>query len=292
MVMIVLLSSNACNAQIKHTKSTTVKIYGNCEMCEKTIEKAGNEKKVAQVDWNKDTKLATITFDSTKTNTNAILKKIALAGYDSDEFLAPEDAYANLPECCQYERVKKVKNSMTATTMNHDMHEEDMMKEDMKEEMKSNATNTDEEKQTKEEVNQLNSVFNNYFELKDAFVQSDASIVTNTAKKLNATIKAVNMNKLSMDEHMAWMKVVDKITTTTEQISKSNDIEKQRTYFNDLSENIYALIKVAETTTPVYYQHCPMYNDGANWLSKENAIKNPYYGNKMLSCGKTIEVIE
>ena len=27
---------------------------------------------------------------------------------------------------------------------------------------------------------------------------------------------------------------------------------------------------------------------GANWLSKENAVKNPYYGSKMLTCGKTV----
>jgi hypothetical protein len=31
---------------------------------------------------------------------------------------------------------------------------------------------------------------------------------------------------------------------------------------------------------------------GANWLSKENAIKNPYYGSSMLTCGKTVEIIE
>jgi hypothetical protein len=37
-----------------------------------------------------------------------------------------------------------------------------------------------------------------------------------------------------------------------------------------------------------------MYNDGkgANWLSKESAIKNPYYGSQMLSCGKTVETIK
>jgi hypothetical protein len=37
-----------------------------------------------------------------------------------------------------------------------------------------------------------------------------------------------------------------------------------------------------------------MFNDGkgANWLSKENAIKNPYYGSSMLSCGKTTETIK
>jgi len=37
-----------------------------------------------------------------------------------------------------------------------------------------------------------------------------------------------------------------------------------------------------------------MYNDGkgANWLSTENGVKNPYYGSQMLNCGKTIETIK
>ncbi|MCB6062692.1 heavy-metal-associated domain-containing protein, partial [Flavobacterium psychrophilum] len=86
----VLLSFTSCNAQIKNAKTETVKVYGNCDMCEKTIEKAGNLKKIAKVDWNLDTKMATITYDSKVTNQDAILKRIALSGYDSDKFLAPD----------------------------------------------------------------------------------------------------------------------------------------------------------------------------------------------------------
>ena len=60
-----------------------------------------------------------------------------------------------------------------------------------------------------------------------------------------------------------------------------------------LSKNMYASIKVSKQETPTYYHHCSMANNGkgADWLSKENAIKNPYYGSQMLSCGKTIETI-
>ena len=79
---ILLFSFSSCNAQIKNAKTESVKIYGNCEMCEKTIETAGSVKKIANVDWNKDSKMATITYDSTKTNQDEILKRIALAGYD------------------------------------------------------------------------------------------------------------------------------------------------------------------------------------------------------------------
>lgn len=55
-------------------------------MYKSTIEKAGNVKNVAGVDWNKDTQMASFTYDVSKTNQEEILKRIALAGYDSDRF--------------------------------------------------------------------------------------------------------------------------------------------------------------------------------------------------------------
>ena len=57
---------------------------------------------------------------------------------------------------------------------------------------------------------------------------------------------------------------------------------------------MYELIKVSKHTEIIYYQQCPMYNDGkgANWLSKESVIKNPYFGSMMISCGKTVETLK
>lgn len=104
--IILLLSSVVMTAQIKNSKTTTVKIYGNCGMCKKTIEKAGNLKNISSVNWNKDTKLAVLTYDASKINPSKILAKIALAGYDSDKIKAKKEDYENLPECCQYDRVK------------------------------------------------------------------------------------------------------------------------------------------------------------------------------------------
>ena len=104
MVIVVLLSSVNSFAQIKNAKTETVKIYGNCEMCKTTIEKAGNVKNVATVEWNKDTKMAILNYDDKKTSQDEILKRIALVGYDSEKFLAPDDVYAKLSGCCQYNR--------------------------------------------------------------------------------------------------------------------------------------------------------------------------------------------
>ena len=108
MVATFVLLSITIHAQIKNSKTETVKIYGNCGMCETKIEKAGTIKNIAKVDWNQETQMATLTYDATKTNQDEILKRIALAGYDSDKFLAPDHVYNNLHGCCQYERVAKI----------------------------------------------------------------------------------------------------------------------------------------------------------------------------------------
>ena len=93
---------------------------------------------------------------------------------------------------------------------------------------------------------------------------------------------------------MVWMKVVANLKEDAEHISDTKDAGNQRDHFATLSKSIYELIKVSKQDTPTYFQHCPMANDGkgADWLSKENTIKNPYFGSMMLSCGKTVETIK
>jgi hypothetical protein len=60
-------------------------------MCKTNIEKAGNIKKTVIWDKTKDSEWQQ--YDASKTNTDEILKRIALVGYDSDKFLAPDSTY-------------------------------------------------------------------------------------------------------------------------------------------------------------------------------------------------------
>lgn len=282
MIAISVLLSTTGNAQIKNAKTESVKIYGNCGMCETKIEKAGNIKKIANVDWNQETQMATLTYDAKKTNQDEILKRIALVGYDSDKFLAPDDVYNNLHGCCQYDRVAKVpvKEETTSIASNGDH---------------SNHSNHSETSTTViQGENQLKVVFDNYFLVKDALITSNGNSTASASKELVTAINNVKMDKLDMDVHMVWMKVVNTIQKDAENIANTKDVKIQRDHFTSLSKEIYTLIKVSKYETPVYYQFCPMFNDGkgANWLSKENAVKNPYYGSMMLSCGKTVETIK
>lgn len=103
MAITLLLSVTLSNAQSKNNVTETVKINGNCGMCKKTIETAANNK-TANLTWDVDSKIATVTYDSKKTSLDEILKRVANVGYDNEKFTAPTTAYNKLPGCCQYDR--------------------------------------------------------------------------------------------------------------------------------------------------------------------------------------------
>ncbi|MDQ0967829.1 hypothetical protein QFZ20_003232 [Flavobacterium sp. W4I14] len=123
-----------------------------------------------------------------------------------------------------------------------------------------------------------------YYEVKDALISSNASVAGTKATTLINAIKANEKTKAS--------KVLrDKILFDAEHIAESKDIEHQRDHFTSLSTDFYALVKAVKLNDkPVYYAYCPMKK--SYWLSEGEAIKNPYYGNKMLTCGKVAEVLK
>lgn len=96
-------------SQIQNQKTESVRIYGNCNMCKKRIEKAANLKNKVHAIWDPETQMAMVTYDSIQSKMDDILKRIALAGYDSDLFRASEEAYKKLHTCCQYQRPPAVK---------------------------------------------------------------------------------------------------------------------------------------------------------------------------------------
>lgn len=294
-----LLITQIAFAQIKNATTETVKIYGNCGGCEKTIEAAGNLKKEAMVDWNKDTKLATITYNTKKTNRDEILKRIALAGYDSDEYLAPEASYDKLAKCCQYDRTAMTasmdnKMEMNQAGMDHSkMDHGNEKKTAMSHEGMDHSKMSDETEMAVGD-DQLKMVFDHYFELKNALVATDATNAAKQANMLETALSKVQMNKLTDKSHQVWMKTMKPLAQDAKTIAAGKDIKKQRQAFINLSTNMIELMKSSEVDAPVYVQFCPMANngEGAKWLSRESDVKNPYYGSMMLTCGSVKETIK
>lgn len=85
-------------------KTDTFKVYGNCNMCKKRIEKAATLSGVTKAEWNVTSKVMTISYDPAKVTNDALQQKIAASGHDTEKATAPEGVYTQLPGCCQYER--------------------------------------------------------------------------------------------------------------------------------------------------------------------------------------------
>jgi Cu(I)/Ag(I) efflux system membrane fusion protein len=143
--------------------------------------------------------------------------------------------------------------------------------------------------------NQLKAVFNEYIKLKDAFVKDDSNNGMVASKGLLNNLHIVDM-KLLTDKvgHAQWMLLEKEIKAAATSISKTSNIKGQRNHFKQLSSSIATALEVFGINEKVYHQFCPMAdsNKGAYWLSKEEKVINPYFGDAMLTCGEVKQIIE
>ncbi len=87
-----------------HTKTDTFSVKGNCAECEERIESTALQNGATSANWDKETQILTVSFDTEKTSAENILKKIADAGHDNQLFKTSDSTYKNLPSCCYYDR--------------------------------------------------------------------------------------------------------------------------------------------------------------------------------------------
>lgn len=305
-----MLSSALAQAKINNAKIITVKVSGVCEMCKARIEKAANVKKQVKANWSDKTLIASITYDSVKTSSTEILKRIAYAGHDNETFIAPDEAYNKLPSCCKYKR-EFLPAAATMPSGQGNMSGMDMSASNGKPDNTVNDTSTkakmdmpamsdnnkpmdnknaDDDLQTK-----YNEWLASYLIIKNALTSDNADKASQGAAKFLELTGTLPMDKMPMPQHMEWMKVVEKIKADAASIKQTKDIAKQRSSFQSLSKNVSTVVKAFKLNNKtVYQQFCPMFNNakGAYWISEQSNIKNPYYGKSMPTCGSTTETIK
>jgi hypothetical protein len=131
--------------------------------------------------------------------------------------------------------------------------------------------------------NQTSSLLTSYYNLKDALVSSNS---TTAAASAEVFMKALN----DMDKETIKNESRNTLLSDANAISQTKDLKIQREKFATLSTNMFALAKTVKLSAePVYQQYCPMKK--ASWLSNNKAIKNPYYGSAMLTCGSVKETL-
>ena len=93
-----------CNSTPENAKKLSFKVWGNCGMCNKTIEKSLKIDGVKKASWDVNSKELTVSFDPKKTNLKTIQTAVCNAGYDNDGCKGSDAAYEKLHTCCKYDR--------------------------------------------------------------------------------------------------------------------------------------------------------------------------------------------
>lgn len=133
----------------------------------------------------------------------------------------------------------------------------------------------------------LSSVLDQYFDLKDDLVASDAESAAGKAEMLAQLSANTDYSQLNPEIRNIWSEMHEKIQTHCIQLSSEEAIEEQRVHFKEISD---AMIEMVNMFQPgdydIYHQQCPMFGEGeADWLSRHEEIQNPYHGDRMMDCG-------
>ena len=142
---------------------------------------------------------------------------------------------------------------------------------------------------------QLKAVLHEYINLKDDLVNEDSKGTSESATTLLNNLSKVDMKLLSdIKAHSHWMSLEKEIKSSATSISKTSGIKVQREHFKHLSSHLINAVQLFGVNEKVYVEFCPMAdnNKGAYWLSEEEKVINPYFGEAMLTCGEVKQVIE
>lgn len=133
-----------------------------------------------------------------------------------------------------------------------------------------------------------------YIMIKNTLVEDNLSEARAMAQAFIKEISNVDMSVFKGSDHQLWMSQSKALTTSADLMAQSQSIAEARNHFIDLSGSLLELTREFKPTNEsVYVQFCPMAdnNQGAIWLSLEQDIRNPYFGEAMLTCGNVEEVL-
>lgn len=141
----------------------------------------------------------------------------------------------------------------------------------------------------------LKEIIDNYLQMKNAFAKDNDKEAATAGNEMVKSLVAFNKKALTPDQEKIYNDIEDDAKEHAEHIgANGGNLKHQREHFDMLSKDIYQLVKTFGAGQKLYYDHCPMYNDGkgAYWISETKEIRNPYFGKSMPSCGAVKEELK
>lgn len=142
---------------------------------------------------------------------------------------------------------------------------------------------------------QLDQLVRAYLRVKDALVQTDSTAAGEAGSALQKALSAIDASNLPEEAGAFWSEKSNAIAVHAESFVEAKGVEAQRQQFGFFSNLLIEAVQALGHEQGTYYvQHCPMAfnDDGADWISAEEEIRNPYFGDRMLKCGLVEQVLE
>lgn len=136
---------------------------------------------------------------------------------------------------------------------------------------------------------QLDQIILDYLQIHKELSQDRYTNLNELSKKLLTSLSMVDMKLVSGEKHIKWMEISRGIQNSAEQIMQSSNIDLARKNFLKLSDSLISSIDLFGTSGLVKTNRffCPMYLDkGGFWLQDSEKTLNPYFGQKMITCGE------
>src|SRR5680860_556879 len=159
-----------------------------------------------------------------------------------------------------------------AVPMSNEMHQED-------------ANDSGEVASNDAQDSKTASIVTEYLSIKNALVADNTDEAAEAGGKLVAALDNFDVSDFSDAEQTELKDIIVNAKEQAEHISDT-PMEHQREHFKTLSKDVTDMVAITGTDKKLYEQFCPMYDKGSAWLSASNEVKNPYYGSKMVTCGK------
>jgi 5S rRNA maturation endonuclease (ribonuclease M5) len=141
----------------------------------------------------------------------------------------------------------------------------------------------------------LKEVVNAYLEMKDALINDNVAGVDKAAAKMAQKVGTVDGSSLKGEGESAWQQHFSLYSDKLTEMQHVEGLDEKRSYFSHISEIMYCTIKSFDLKKEIelYAIYCPMAFDGkgAYWIAETEEVSNPYFGSKMLKCGKVEEVL-
>jgi Cu(I)/Ag(I) efflux system membrane fusion protein len=140
----------------------------------------------------------------------------------------------------------------------------------------------------------IDAVAGHYFDIQYSLSSDDLPGAKKSAQALQKKLFTIDMNLLKGEVHRDWMKLEGKIRADSQKLAQAGDIEIARGHFEHLTAAITSAVGAfGSGNAPIYRFHCPMAfnNRGAYWLQKGSEPRNPYFGDSMLVCHDSMELL-